>query len=769
MGTTRIANGTITTDNVEVTYNTVTSHLSVLSDAQIDGKLTVAGRNVLDTIDNHNIALENHANSIGDNNPHLTVAEHEKFNKIARLFEEVDADTPFVPDNIPSLDDGEGTIIPDDWFQNTFFKENAQENWPVNKAPGKVYVSRVPYTVKDEETGLILTGTDASTIVGSVVYDGLASKLMDNAGLEHEPSTDTVEGKDDYVGKQWAFFWNYGNFARDEYGTKHITAVKDFTPVWSDTDGVTTITGDAFDVKKNTAAFGPVFWFFCKVENYTDPNGEKLVYPGTDKPYTQLWGISDSPWDTIDDTSELYNGIVYEGLSDDRKAELEAHGITKNDFHIWPSALVWTGEKYVIRPYWCEAAFAGGYAFGSVGLVSKANAPLWNNMSFDTLYSTSVNGTTSKMAAHGANLEGFSALHIIIKNATKNSQSLYTGFTQGDVGAILASKATNPNEPGYIFPISSVSHFNVGSTVRLWQTKADNSTVNYIPSQTVQFGRIKSIEERTFQTPVITTGDDGSTVTTLEETTSLCLVIDSAVDTCNPVQPFIVCTSVEETKAYTDQGIYACCYAQQCLAMGGETFNAGVNNTGVLGKHDGAVTSLSNWRHPYRIQGIEFMAGCRIVGGDTVTLQGDGATEVQIHGTGYSHLTGGTENIESNITSYIPTSNECVFLRIPSHLTKITSGSLSTAMANGWEVIAVTSKGSGYILNAQLASSGLIYPTLLGGTSITGHADGSNMNTGNWHELLSGGSVHLGATAGSSSLTVILGLSSGDWLYASRL
>lgn len=769
MGTTRITNGNITTDNVEVTNNTVTSHLSVLSDAQIDGELTVAGRNVLETIDNHNIALENHANSIGDTNPHLTVAEHERFNKIARLFEEVDADTSFVPNIIPSLDDSEGTIVPDDWFQNTFFKENAQENWPVNKAPGKVYVSRVPYAAKDDETGLILTGTDASTIVGSVVYDGLASKLMDNTDLEHEPSTDTVEGKDDYVGKQWAFFWNYGNFARDEYGTKHITAVKDFTPAWSDTDGVTTITGDAFDVKKNTAAFGPVFWFFCKVENYTDPNGEKLVYPGTDKPYTQLWGISDSPWDTIDDTSELYNGIVYEGLSDDRKADLEAHGITKNDFHIWPSALVWTGEKYVIRPYWCEAAFAGGYALGSIGLVSKANAPLWNNMSLSTLYSTSVNGTTSKMAAHGSNLFGFHTLFTIVKSANKNSQSLYSGFTSGDVGSVLASKATDPDEPGYIFPISATSHFNVGSTVRLWQTNAGNSTVGYTPSVSVQFGRIKAIENRTFKTPITTANEDGTTTITLEETTSLCLVIDPATETCNPVQPFIVCTSVEETKAYTDQGIYACCYAQQCLAMGGETFNAGVNNTGVISKYDGAVTSLTNGRHPYRIQGIEFLAGCWTIGGDTVAMQGTGSTEVQIQGTGYYHLINGVENIDANTTTYTPATTECVFLYIPSHLTKVTSGTLSAALSNGWKVIGVTNKGAGWILNTQLAPTGLIYPVLLGTASTQGHRDEGYMNTGNWHELLSGGNCAYGATAGSSLLSVYHWLSAALWYYASRL
>lgn len=773
MGTTRITNGTITTDNVEVTYNTVTSHLSVLSDAQIDGKLTVAGRNVLDTIDNHNIALENHVNSIGDNNPHLTVAEHEKFNKISRLFEEVDADTPFVPDNIPSLDEGEGTIIPDNWFRDTFFKENAEENWPVNKAPGKVYVSRVPYAIKDDNTNIVITGTDAQTIIGSVIHDGLADKLMDNAGLEYAPSTDTVEGKDDYIGKQWAFFWNYGNFVRDEYGTKHITAVKDFTPSWINSAG-TTETGADFDVKNNTAAFGPVFWFFCKTENYTDPNGEKLVYPGTDKPYTQLWGISDSPWDTIDDTSELYNGIVYEGLSSteagqSRIAELEAHGITKNDFHIWPSALVWTGEKYVIRPYWCEASFAGGYSTGTTGMVSKANAPLWNNMSFSALYSSAVNGTTPKNSANGANLQGFSALMSIIKSAHKSSQSLYSGFTSGDVSSVLAAKATNPAEPGYIFPISSISHFNIGSTVRLWQTNAGNSTVNYQPSITTQFGRIKAIENRTFQTPVTTTDEDGTTTTTLETVTSLCLIIDPASDTCNPVQPFIVCTSIADAKAYTDQGVYACCYAQQCLAMGGETFNGGVNGTGVIGKYDGAVTSLSNGRHPYRVQGIEFLAGCWNVGGDTVTLQGTGSTEVNILGTGYTHLTGGVEDVEANITTYTPATTECVFLRIPSHLSKVTSGTLETAITNGWEVIGVTSKGNGWILNTQLTPTGVIYPVLLGSSSAQGHGDDCDMNTGNWNELLSGGHCAAGAAAGAARLRVLNGLGSAYWYFASRL
>lgn len=754
MGSTTISKGTITTDNVNVTYNTVSTSLSVRGDAQINGKLTVAGRDIISTIDEHASALENHSKLIGGDNPHLTVAEHEKFNKIAQLFEDVESDVPAQPEFTPTVTGG--TVIPDEWFLDTYFKENAEPNtWPVNKAPGRVYVSRVPYGVKNPETDTLLTGSDASALRDSIVYDGLATKLMDNTDLVHVPSTDTIEGQDDYVGKEYVFYWNYGNFIRDEFGNKHIVSVENSSPTWTDTTG-TAQSAKAFTKLQDTASFGPVFWFFCKVENYTDAEGNKLVYPGTDLAYTQLWGISDRPWDTIDEDSPLYNGIVYDGLDDSRKAELLAHGITKNDFHIWPSSLVWTGEKYVIRPYWCEAAFCGGYVEGHVGMASCTNAPLWTNISFSSIHSDSIQGNSPSMAAGGSQITGLANLFGIVKTANKNSQTYLSGNTDNAQSSVLAAYSTNPDTPGYIFPISSKGNFEVGCSVRLWQTNGNYTSVNYKPSYTCQHGRISAIETRTFLT-----ADS-------EEISSLCLIIDPASDTCNPIQPFIVCTTIDDAKAYTDQGIYACCYANQYFAIAGETYNGGVNGTGVIGKHDGSVTSNSNSKHPYRIQGIEYHPGVVLTCCDTSAFVGDGVTEVTVRGTGYTNFVG-TEDLENNVTTYTPTDEEAIYVYIPTNKTKVTSGDLTTAIINGWEVIGIGNKSGGFIINTQMSPTGFVYPVLTGGNSTTGHGDNFNANISNWRAVICDGDNVSNASGGLASVFISNPLSHTNYRYASRL
>ena len=52
-------------------------------------------------------------------------------------------------------------------------------------------------------------------------------KLLDNAGLVFEPSTDTVEGRDDYLnGQNPLFEWVHCNYTRDADGTARPTAIE---------------------------------------------------------------------------------------------------------------------------------------------------------------------------------------------------------------------------------------------------------------------------------------------------------------------------------------------------------------------------------------------------------------------------------------------------------------------------------------------------------------------------------------------------------------
>ena len=69
--------------------------------------------------------------------------------------------------------------------------------------------------------------------------------------------------------------------------------------------------------------------------------------------------------------------------------------------------------------------------------------------------------------------------------------------------------------------------------------------------------------------------------------------IDPANNTAFPVKPFVVVTTKADQDALGSDVQY-CAYACQGFSLGGETMNGGVSGTGVLGMHDGSVTSLTN-------------------------------------------------------------------------------------------------------------------------------------------------------------------------------
>lgn len=650
-----------------------------------------------DAADNAAAALEHKADTV----VHVTATEHAHLKKLMAAFPDVDPDVPVTPQ--PAL--------PDTALENSFFTEyfamHAQPG--ITQAPGHVFISRVPFARWDEGSK---SWQNTASAVDETVFK-TPRKFMDNAGLQHACSTDTVLGVDDYVGKRWAFFWARGNYVRDEYGIKHITAVEG-----------TSVPGHAYRADENVGVFGPAFWYFCKTESYVDTDGAHATHDGTADgvPLFQLWGISDRAWENLDDG---------------RKAELAAHGIGADDFHIWPECLVWDAveEKLVERPYWVHAAYCGGYEAdenGAVTLVSKPNRVLYKNLSYQALnskYGYAAGG------GGGACVNGFGMLMDIIKNATKNSQTIHQGMASNNCNAVKAAASTG--EPGYLFPIASKGSFDAGCTVWLWQTNANSQNTTHAASPACQIGRIQAIETRSLLLA------DGST----EE--QLCLVIDPAT-----VQPFMVCTGADNdaaiaaAKALSDAGQYACCFATQGQAMSGET-------DAVLGKHDGSCTSNTNQRHPYRVQGTEYMPGAFICAADVVCCLGNGTQEVLLNGE-----------------VLIPTSSQRVYLIAPPTVKRLSSGSLASFMAAGYVPVGVGTNTSGYILNVQLDPVwGIAYPLHAGGTgssSSTGHADNFWTNTQNPSEFLSGGTLDRGAVAGSASLAADNALGLATWSIAGR-
>lgn len=85
--------------------------------------------------------------------------------------------------------------------------EKSIENYYAMRRTGKVYQTKIwKFATNPTPTG---------------------EKLLDNAGLVFEPSTDTIEGQDDYLSGQHPLFeWMHCNYVRDADGTARPTALE---------------------------------------------------------------------------------------------------------------------------------------------------------------------------------------------------------------------------------------------------------------------------------------------------------------------------------------------------------------------------------------------------------------------------------------------------------------------------------------------------------------------------------------------------------------
>lgn len=704
-------------------------------------------------MDIRGISVKNIINDIGDSLTahkaddilHLTSDEHSAMTTLLSKFSFSDTSVvPLVatPYNLPR-----GSIK----WQNilTFFARHCQDGTP--KAPGKVYVSRVPYsTITTNASGQTTWAHIWSTLAqGGSVYSGLDAKIMDNAGLTHEGSTDLVEGVDDYVGKEWVFWWGHCNYTKDEFGQKHITAYKDIV-----------IPGHEFDEKKNTGAFGPKFWFFCKPELYQYVDGDGVTRWTTDtgekdgQPFTQLWGISDTRW------SEL---------SDAKRTELESHGITIADFHIWPECLVWdkVQNAYVERPYWIHSAYCGGWGYdditGQPTLVSKKNAVLRRNMSYQALnaiYGAASGGKYPGIGQGGsACVNGFVTLFDVVKNATRFTQNnaVHNGMSYNWYTALPAYTGCDTVEADYIFPVAaagatiSTSQFTVGSTVYLRTSSTvgnQHDITNADRSISMQVGRVKAIEDRTF---LANTGVEGDLPI---EVTAKCIVLDPST-----VEPFLVCTTYEKALAINNDKVYASNYIIGGFGMGGITDY-------VIGKHDGQCYSTASAIHTCRTQGTEFMAGCWQVAADTVAIVGDN-TAVNIDGI-----------------TYTPGDNYKVILQCPTTIKRHQNYaaidgkvSIQTWLGYGYRAIGLQPNvGESYVANMGLTGTGVLLttPGKVAEVSNTNSGSGvgdyfyNNISPAYAYEFLMSGSLNYSAAAGSAFLRLYYHLGSADWYFAAR-
>ena len=698
------------------------------------GDVKVKGTSVGNSVEGIDNSLQEH---IANTDIHLTPEMHSKTTSILSRF-------AFPGDDIPVAI----TVTPPPLPRNSIpwtaitelFSRICQDDTP--KAPGNVFVSRVPY-------GVITTNASGQTTIsypwsqlsqGGSVYSGLDAKIMDNAGLQHAGSTDTTVGVDDYIGKHWAFWWGHCNYTYDEFGQKHITAFEDVA-----------YPNHKFSQDKQTGAFGPKFWFFVKPEKYQYTDGEGnlrwTTHEGTEdgQPFTQLWGISDTRW------SEL---------SDAKRVELMAHGITAADFHIWPECLVWdkVQQSWVERPYWIHSAYCGGWGYdditGAPTLVSKKNAVLRRNISYQTLnaiYGAASGGFYPGIGRGGsACVTGFGMLYDVIKNGTKFTQpsNVHTGMCGNNNIYYTAYGSTS--EPGYIFPVAAagtnITNFQKNATVYLvsntgWDTSRIPVTDRSI---TMQVGRVLDIRDETFLSE------------TDEETTARCIILDP-----DTVQPFNACTTTESASALNNEGIYASCKIINGFGMGGITDN-------VLGKHDGQCYATNSALHTYRVQGTEYMPGAWICAADTVAIVGDG-TAIEIDGTPY---TPGTD---------YKVILQCDSLKKRKQNYNAVNGAVKVQdwLDAGYTPVGLVPNvgAGGYVANVTLSSSGILFPVLQGKLvqsnpmnygNGTGDHFSNNVSPAYAWEFLSSGVLNNGSPAGSSFLDLARSLGDVYWFISAR-
>ena len=463
-------------------------------------------------------------------------------------------------------------------------------------------------------------------------------KLLDNAGLVFEPSTDTEEGQDDYLnGQNPMFEWVNVNYIRDDDGAPRPTAIEG-------------------------------------QENYKTSGA------------VDVGAMQMSFWYKIDSSDEEY---IYYTVSDTPHPEL---GLAP-----WPECVKADGT---VLP-WC---IASKYFSGTASDGLQRSQPGMNptrNISYNSMITTYQNKGPGYWGA-GAVRNTFQILFNAIKGATKSSQTLFAGTTNW---SFQYSASVQRSEKDTYFPVtnSQANNLVVGAYVSVGYGSNNNGTVNqdrgvaamHAYADDVKILRIEDLDENN---------------------KAVYLDVEESFDTM-PVQ-------------LTDE-------LSANITMSSMHWWSGATDS-VLGHHDGSPTSNANGRFPYRVQGREYSVGGYAVASDTVAwLNEDGTRTVYSAPRGAEHVSANDSIKETYKESGT----------IPVH-----SGG---AAADYWVGDCVVDP-----------ETGAWHPDAQGSGSTQGcgdmyYAGGTSANT--FRELLQGGHLWNGSSAGSCFLYLGSWLGGGSW------
>ena len=410
--------------------------------------------------------------------------------------------------------------------------ENAIANYYALRRTGKVYQTKLwKFATNPTSTGV---------------------KQLDNEGLVFEPSTDTVEGQDDYLNGQHSLFeWCHVNYIRDADGTARPTAIE------GTADYKTT---GAVDV----GAMQMSFWF-----SWDTSNAEYDLITISDLPHTDLGLV---PW------------------CECKKAD----GTTV--------------------PWCIGSAYISGKASDGK-LRSQPGLPPERNQSHNNMITNYQEKGEGYWGA-GACRNTFQFIFNAIKGATKNSQSLFAGVTNWNIQ--YEASIQNVDNHTY-FPVTNAQAENIplGTCVSVGYGGNNSGTANNNRGQAM-------IHEYADDVKVLRKE-------ALPDGENTAIYLDIPEDAAFNTMPHVY-----------DDTFSAPIILSSMHAVAGLTDS-------VIGHHDGSPVSNTDSKHPYRVQGREYLVGGYIVASDTVAyLNADGSRTVYTAEKGTMH----SNNQETILSTY---------------------------------------------------------------------------------------------------------------------
>lgn len=517
----------------------------------------------------------------------------------------------------------DGMVTPVEGTDTQKQLENAIANYYALRRTGKVY-----------QTKLWKFATNPSPS---------GEKLLGNAGLIFEPSTDTEEGQDDYLnGQNPLFEWVHVNYIRDADGTARPIAI------------------EGMDDYKSTGAVDVGAMQMCFYWKWDSSNAEYDLITISDTPHPELGLV---PW----------------------CESVKADG--------------------TVLPWCIGSAYVSGTA--SDGLLrSQPGLPPERNQSHNNMITNYQEKGEGYWGA-GACRNTFQFIFNAIKGATKNSQSLFAGVTNWNIQYEASIQSA---ENHTYFPVTNAQAANIplGTCVSVGYGGNKSGTANNDRAQA-------TIHEYADDVKVLRKEalPDG-------ENTAIYLDIpgDAAFNTMphvydNTFSAPIILSSMHAVAGLTDS---------------------------VIGHHDGSPVSNTDSKHPYRVQGREYLVGGYIVASDTVAyLNADGSRTVYTAEKGTAH----SNNQETILSTY---KNEGT---IPNS---------ATGTAANW-----------YVGDLSLdENTAAWWPSAEGSGSTQGvcdryYAGGASSDT--LREYAQGGNLENGSIAGVGYLILGNSLLGGNWYF----